>query len=596
MIQRRTVGLDPPAPAVSSSNGTGTTSNNNGNNNGNGLANAFADANFDANGVGKRKRRVRRTGGTSTGTSGRRKTNRWLKGLGRILSDDDSIVTLIQIASIVVIIGCAFTLSMYFFGAGEIVVGDDDAVNSSVNSWHNSVLLKMNRWFLRREIPFLHELHRDHDNSGYHNSKGKVFEAKTPSSIYTIPGSMPHIGDKSDYYAQLRKEYDAMDLPRVEQRYKLDTMPMRANADENFPDPDHLSVPYDIHNCPEYPPQHYPYAWNLLQILDHWNPDDHEIPEDLTIYQGICVFDYEKDYDKVLNYRKKEVPFVVSNDPAVQETAKRWMAPGYMDRLMGDVRHRTEYSESNHFMYWNAGAKVRRKQHIGIKRGGNAFAGDGHPDGRGVEKDLAHWQQPTKMMRMAYKEWLTHANLTEGESVGPHDPHWYYRLIGCGEQSPEGKCDKGSSEYLFDELTFFQPKENLYIVDPEEQKGIHCRFGMSGVIAENHFDQSRNAIAVMGGERRYILSHPKQCPVLSLLPKGHPSARHSAVDWSDPDLDTYPEFAQAESNEVVLQAGDVLYLPTQWFHYIVSLNLNYQCNTRSGITPNYFKPITRCGF
>merc|ERR1711935_869200 len=112
---------------------------------------------------------------------------------------------------------------------------------------------------------------------------------------------------------------------------------------------------------------------------------------------------------------------------------------------------------------------------------------------------------------------------TEGESVGPHDPHYYYRLIGCGESSPDGRCDKGSSEYLFDELPFFQPKESLYIVDPKEQHGIHCRFGMNGVIAENHFDGSRNMVALLGGERRYILAHPNQCNNLALYKKGHPS-------------------------------------------------------------------------
>ena len=134
------------------------------------------------------------------------------------------------------------------------------------------------------------------------------------------------------------------------------------------------------------------------------------------------------------------------------------------------------------------------------------------------------------------------------------------------------------------------------MVEPENQKGIHCRFGMKGVIAENHFDGSHNAIVVLGGERRYVLAHPNQCPLLSLLPKGHPSARHSAVDWSDPDLEEFPDFAKAMGNEVVLQAGDVLYLPTHWFHYIISLSLNFQCNTRSGISQEYRSPIKQCGF
>jgi ribosomal protein L16 Arg81 hydroxylase len=119
---------------------------------------------------------------------------------------------------------------------------------------------------------------------------------------------------------------------------------------------------------------------------------------------------------------------------------------------------------------------------------------------------------------------------------------------------------------------------------------------MTGVIAENHYDASRNAIALLGGSRRYILTHPDQCDKLALYPMGHPSARHSAVDWSDPDLNKFPEFADAKVNEVVLSAGQVLYLPDEYFHYIISLEMNYQCNTRSGITRRYKEHIHRCGF
>ena len=113
---------------------------------------------------------------------------------------------------------------------------------------------------------------------------------------------------------------------------------------------------------------------------------------------------------------------------------------------------------------------------------------------------------------------------------------------------------------------------------------------------ENHFDGSRNAIVLLGGERRYILAHPNQCENLAILPKGHPSARHSEVDWSDPDYEKFPKFKEAKGNEVVLQAGDAMYLPTNWFHYIISMSMNFQCNTRSGIEPTYMPPIRACGF
>ena len=138
-------------------------------------------------------------------------------------------------------------------------------------------------------------------------------------------------------------------------------------------------------------------------------------------------------------------------------TTERWNQPGYMDDLLGKVKHRTEFSPNNHFMYWN------------------------RPDPKHV---ATNWTAPTKMLRMPYQEWLSHANVTDESQLTSHMDHWYFRLIGCGEMD-HGKCDRGSSEYLFDELPFFQPRidNDLYMTQPQHQKGIHCRFGMKGVIA-----------------------------------------------------------------------------------------------------------------
>ena len=36
------------------------------------------------------------------------------------------------------------------------------------------------------------------------------------------------------------------------------------------------------------------------------------------------------------------------------------------------------------------------------------------------------------------------------------------------------------------------------------------------------------------------------------------------------------------SIDTVLKAGEVLYIPSHWFHYIVSLQKSAQCNVRSG--------------
>jgi len=289
-------------------------------------------------------------------------------------------------------------------------------------------------------------------------------------------------------------------------------------------------------DCPEEPPEGYPKAWSTLDIVNNWGPDDMGRVE--AIYQGICIFDYNKpgDIQKANNYREAELPFVMRNDPEVLKSVERWNDPSYLKRVLEGESHRAEYSLDNHFMYWNGGGRARD---LHKKEG---------------------WKPPTKMIEMTYDDWLSKANVTE-DKLGPENPHWYFRLIGCGEFR---NCDHIMSEWLFDDLSFFYPRQSMYVVDPREQKGIHCRFGMKGVIAENHFDGSRNVIALLGGERRYILSHPNECRNLALLPKNHPSGRHSAVDWSNPDVEKYPQFKDALSNEVVLQAGDVLYLPTNW--------------------------------
>lgn len=78
---------------------------------------------------------------------------------------------------------------------------------------------------------------------------------------------------------------------------------------------------------------------------------------------------------------------------------------------------------------------------------------------------------------------------------------------------------------------------------------------MSQVIAEAHFDGSRNMVAMISGVRRWIMAHPNQCESMYLLPNGHPSGRHSEVDWSNPDLDKYPNFPQVSVPRSWCRAG-----------------------------------------
>jgi ribosomal protein L16 Arg81 hydroxylase len=149
---------------------------------------------------------------------------------------------------------------------------------------------------------------------------------------------------------------------------------------------------------------------------------------------------------------------------------------------------------------------------------------------------------------------------------------------------------------LYDELPFFKPKKSVFMVNPDEQRGIHCRFGMRSVAAEAHFDGSRNAVVQLGGLRRWIMAHPQECKNMHMLTGDHPSSRHTAIDWSKPDTVKFPDFKKLKGHEVILQPGDFLYVPTFWLHAIVSIDVNYQCNTRSGSSSHFDRDIEECGF
>ena len=100
------------------------------------------------------------------------------------------------------------------------------------------------------------------------------------------------------------------------------------------------------------------------------------------------------------------------------------------------------------------------------------------------------------------------------------------------------------------------------MVNPAENKGINCRFGMKGVAATAHYDGGRNFIAMLRGRKRYILSPPSECKAMHLLPRGDPSARHSVIDWTNiSDVKAYPDFATSRATEVMLAEGEILYIP-----------------------------------
>ena len=690
---------------------------------------------------------------SDTFSTSKRKRGRTRTGKGRLEEEGRSLRYLVAITAIlsISIIG-GFVYLIYL-----LLVVDPESLNHLPylqNYIHdNKSLFSSWRSNSSQFTTFSEDQHNQHLNEP---------TPQPPSSIYTIPNSMSHIGDKSDAYARLRRDWDGKYPPNTPERSlravkdllatgntlssiydqmrppSLPSTPSMQNTKSDdkitFDTSADQSLNYDIFNCPDEPPKKYPREYKTIDILKHWPPtqnlpvgkychhhsstttnknrkegdnsmdascdgiyDGKTAP--VTAHLGLCVFDYSRDYEKAMRYRSKEMPFIVRNDPSVAETVERWNDETYRRKLFGSlyhtnsssnsggvvqqnkdddnakngalvddstrvVYHRAERSITNQVLFRRSEIKKPKKSKLPF----SSYRGDQSPTG----ENSPPMPPPTKLVPMTYDRWYELAMEKEANStidtetgIQYYDPnlngntslyYYYFRLVGCGEK--EG-CERNATEYLFDEMPFFQPRglrsslreeplpntrvstedgvqipnellepssshssqESLYLVQPEKQRGIHCRFGMPGMIAANHYDASRNAITVIGGSRRYIISRPNQCPNLGLYPVGHPSARHSRLDWTTASQD-YSNFEESErllgasndpswihyrkalsrlannatSTEVILQAGDVLYLPSYWFHFIISLTTNMQCNTRSGRDGRDDQAMTDCGF
>jgi len=228
---------------------------------------------------------------------------------------------------------------------------------------------------------------------------------------------------------------------------------------------------------------------------------------------------------------------------------------------------------------------------------------------------------PVSQNDLTFRRFYTHASYADGVGLKPDRKHFYWQA-----GVPPEERYKPSSEWSFISLDlpsfsrsvisyslftlprywnpllythcYFvisnSPEPTFFGFSPKDQKGIQCRFGERGVVAATHYDAGRNMIGMMTGAKRYILAPPNQCSKLGILtdPKlgGY---RHSYINFGhiallqDPSMPFYErEWLNAAKDslaiDTVLKEGEVLYVPSHWFHYIISLQRSAQCNTRSG--------------
>ena len=90
-----------------------------------------------------------------------------------------------------------------------------------------------------------------------------------------------------------------------------------------------------------------------------------------------------------------------------------------------------------------------------------------------------------------------------------------------------------------------------------------------------HFDLPDNLACIAAGRRRFTLFPPDQLSNLYVGPLDFNPAGQaiSLVDFVNPDFGKYPKFRTALDNARIaeLDAGDVLFIPSMWWHHVEAL-------------------------
>jgi Cupin-like domain len=357
-----------------------------------------------------------------------------------------------------------------------------------------------------------------------------------------------------------------------EQEWKGMTTEQKARG----PKVDYTKHKYQYPDLEPSPTNDYPNLDTMETIMTRWPQDRLDDPPE-TIIERLMHFNYSNPRERkmALEYREAELPFKVYDIPEISAIANKWTDEYVTAGFDGTKSHAAttasgscQESQDNFFSFFTP-----MGWHMGSM---------GPPPYRSND-----WN---------YAKWVEHANYADAVSLSFDQPHFYWQ---SGVPKEERHNPKSEWSFISLDLPQFSSTEsNFFQFHPEEQKGIQCRFGERGVTAATHYDTGRNMIAMLQGAKRYILSPPRECSKLGIVTlRGNTLYRHSLLNFGHLEYLDREEGKKMPERErawlersrsslaidTVLKAGEVLYVPSHWFHYITSLQKSAQCNVRSGV-------------
>jgi hypothetical protein len=132
---------------------------------------------------------------------------------------------------------------------------------------------------------------------------------------------------------------------------------------------------------------------------------------------------------------------------------------------------------------------------------------------------------------------------------------------------------------LLDDFTPFSE----YLRHTEEGRQCFLWFGPAGTVTPLHRDTSNILIAQVAGRKRYRMIPASQWQYLY-----NNEGVFSDVDCARPDLERYPEFRKATVTDVIVEPGEVLFMPVGWWHHVLAVDVSITVSFTAFVFPNHF--------
>lgn len=112
--------------------------------------------------------------------------------------------------------------------------------------------------------------------------------------------------------------------------------------------------------------------------------------------------------------------------------------------------------------------------------------------------------------------------------------------------------------------------------DDDENIAVNAWFGPAGTVSPLHFDPKDNLLCQVVGAKYLRLYSPRESDKLYPVEGMLSNTSQVQVEASPESVNAqFPKFQEAAYVECVLRAGEMLYIPPQYWHYVRSLSTSF---------------------